>query len=384
MRVYLDNAATSFPKPSSVANALCNYMLNVGSNPGRGGSSNVLEGDRTIFKCREALRELFNFDKTENVIFTNNITTSLNILLKSIVKDGWHVITSSMEHNSVVRPLETLKLTKNIEVDFVQCDKNGSIHIEDFKKCIKSNTKLVVLSHASNVIGTIQPLKDIGKICRDNDIYFIIDSAQSAGVVDVDFKSLNCNAIAFTGHKSLLGPQGTGGFLIDDSLNSEASTFIEGGTGSLSESIFQPDFLPDKFESGTMNAAGIAGLLEGILFIKSEGLCSIREKEEFLTQKFVDEAMNIPSIDVYGYKDCSLRTSAVSLNSSIMNNSELSYILDSEYGISTRSGLHCAPLAHKTMGTFPQGTIRFSFGYFNDEKDVDYALNCLNKILKRL
>jgi cysteine desulfurase family protein len=328
--------------------------------------------------------KIFNFDKVENVVFTPNITASLNILIKSTIKQGWHIITSSMDHNSVLRPLSALAKRGKIELDIIKCSKEGILNIDEFKKCIRPNTRMVVLSHASNVIGTIQPLEAIGNICRQNNIYFIIDSAQTAGSINVDFNRLNCNALAFTGHKSLLGPQGTGGFLIDDKLNDEAESFFEGGTGSLSSSIDQPDFLPDKFESGTLNSSGIAGLLEALIYINKIGIDSIKEQEDYLTSKLLNGFLNMDSIEVYGPKDPSLQTSVVSINSSKISNSELGFLLDSDFGIMTRTGLHCAPLAHKTIGTFPSGTIRFGIGPFNDIKEINYTLNSVNSILKRM
>ncbi|MCS4472806.1 aminotransferase class V-fold PLP-dependent enzyme [Clostridium botulinum] len=384
MKVYLDNAATTYPKPEKVYSSILNYMKNVGASPGRGGYENALTGDRMVYKCRQSLINLFNFNKIENVVFTSNITASLNILIKSIVKDGWHVITSSMDHNSVIRPLVSLEKSNKIELDILNCSKEGLINIEDFKNAIKDSTRLVVLSHASNIVGTIQPLETIGKICKEKGIYFIIDSAQTAGVLPLSFQNLNCNALAFTGHKSLLGPQGIGGFIIDDELNNIATNFIEGGTGSLSESTLQPDFLPDKFESGTMNTPGIAGLLAGIEYINEEGLNAIKEREEYLSREFINGLLNIDSVKVYGPLDASLRTATISINSSKIDNSELGFLLDSEFGIMVRTGLHCAPLAHKTIGSFPQGTLRFSFGAFNDIKDINYALYALNSILNRM
>lgn len=384
MKIYLDNAATTYPKPEKVYSSILNYMKNVGASPGRGGYENALTGDRMVYKCRQSLINLFNFNKIENVIFTSNITASLNILIKSIVKDDWHVITSSMDHNSVIRPLVSLEKSNKIELDILNCSEEGLINVEDFKNTIKDNTKLVVLSHASNIVGTIQPLEAIGNICKEKGIYFIIDSAQTAGVLPLDFQNLNCNALAFTGHKALLGPQGIGGFIIDDKLNNIATNFIEGGTGSLSESTLQPDFLPDKFESGTMNTPGIAGLLAGIEYINEEGLNTIKEREEYLSREFINGLLNIDSIKVYGPLDASLRTATISINSSKIDNSELGFLLDSEFGIMVRTGLHCAPLAHKTIGSFPQGTLRFSFGAFNDIKDINYALYALNSILSRM
>ncbi|GAA0064799.1 aminotransferase class V-fold PLP-dependent enzyme [Clostridium sp. CTA-1] len=384
MKIYLDNAATTYPKPEKVYSSILNYMKNVGASPGRGGYENALTGDRMVYKCRQSLINLFNFNKIENVVFTSNITVSLNILIKSIVEDGWHVITSAMDHNSVIRPLVSLEKSNKIKLDILNCSEEGLINIEDFKNAIKDNTKLVVLSHASNIVGTIQPLETIGKICKEKGIYFIIDSAQTAGVLPLDFQDLNCNALAFTGHKALLGPQGIGGFIIDDKLNNIATNFIEGGTGSLSESTLQPDFLPDKFESGTMNTPGIAGLLAGIEYINEEGLNTIKEREEYLSREFINGLLNINSIKVYGPLDASLRTATISINSSKIDNSELGFLLDSEFGIMVRTGLHCAPLAHKTIGSFPQGTLRFSFGAFNDIKDINYALYALNSILSRM
>ena len=384
MKIYLDNAATTFPKPPEVYTSMMNYMMNIGTNPGRGVSTASLAGNKVILNCRYALMDFFHFDKVENVIFTPNITTSLNTLIKSAVKQGWHVITSSMDHNATLRPLNSLSEKGVIDLDVIHCSKEGLISINDFKNTLKPTTKLVVLSHASNIIGSIQPLESIGKICKDKGIYFIIDAAQTAGVLPLDFYKLNCNALAFTGHKSLLGPQGIGGFLIDDNLNKECTAFIEGGTGSLSSSIIQPDFLPDKFESGTLNAPGVAGLLEGINFLNSQGINSIWEHEEYLCKNLMEGLLNIPSINIYGSTDSSKRTATISVNSTKIDNSELGFILDSEYGITTRTGLHCAPLAHETIGTYPTGTLRFGIGPFNDIKDINYTLNALNTIIRKV
>lgn len=383
MQIYVDNAATTFPKPNSVYNEMMNYMTTIGGNPGRGASTSSLKGNKLIFQCRHALCKLFNYEDTKNVVFTSNITMSLNMLIKGSIKPGWHVITSSMDHNSTLRTLKELELQGIIELDILQCNSLGLIDINQFKSTIKENTKLVVLSHASNIIGTIQPLELIGSICREKNIFFIVDSAQTAGVLNVDFKALNCSALAFTGHKSLLGPQGIGGFIIDDALNDICSSLIVGGTGSSSSDIIQPEFLPDKFESGTLNTPGIVGLLAGINFLQKEGISTIKEHEEYLTQRFIDGILNIESMEIYGDLSATNRTSTVSVNSSILDNSDLGYILDSEYNIITRTGLHCAPLAHKTIGTYPSGTLRLSFGYFNDEKDVDYILKSIDEIIKR-
>lgn len=382
MKVYLDNSSTSYPKPDEVYNSVLHYMKDIGANPGRGGYENALQSDRIIYSCRNSIAKLFNFNKIENIVFTQNITMSLNILIRSIVKDGWHVITSSMDHNSVLRPLFSLKDSGKIELDIIKSSEDGLIELDNFKALIKQNTKLVIISQASNVIGTIEPIEEIGRICKQKGIYLIIDTAQTAGVLDIDFEQLNCSAIAFTGHKALLGPQGIGGFLINDELNNIATPFMQGGTGSQSQNTCQPEFLPDKFEIGTLNTPGIAGLLSGIQYISNRGIANIRESEQYLTKTFIDSLLNIESIKVYGTKDALKSTATISINSTKIDNSELGYILDNKYGIMVRTGLHCAPLAHKSIGTFPQGTLRFSFGPFNDIKDVNYTLFALNSILK--
>lgn len=382
MSIYLDNASTSFPKPKEVLDSINNFMINLGGNSGRGSSSSSLKSSHVTYNCREALAQFFNFDKSENVIFTNNITSSLNILLDSIVQPGWHVITSTMEHNSVLRPLFKLKEQRNIELTVVEADKNGFVTADDINNSIKDNTKLVILSQASNVIGNIQPLKEIGELCRKKSIYFIIDTAQSAGSMKVDFKDLNCNALAFTGHKGLLGPQGIGGFIIDDDLNDIASTVFVGGTGSMSYSLVQPDFLPDKFESGTLNTPGIAGLYSAIKFINQETVEVIHDKEMYLSKLLLDDINNMDYVTLYGPKTTTNRVSTFSMNLKNMNSNEFSYYLDSKYNIITRTGLHCAPLAHKTIGTENTGTVRVSIGYFNTVEDIMNLTDAIYKIHK--
>lgn len=382
MSIYLDNASTSFPKPLSVSQSVYDFMINNGGNAGRGASASSLKSSELVYECREALCNFFNFDKTENVIFTQNITHSLNILLLSIIKDGWHVITSSMEHNSVLRPLTLLKNQRKIDLDIVQCNSEGLIDVHSVEKLIRPNTKLVVLSHASNVVGTIQPLEQIGALCKQNNLFFIVDTAQSAGSTLVDFKKLNCDALAFTGHKSLLGPQGIGGFLINDKLNEIASVIFSGGSGSMSSSLIHPDYLPDKFEYGTLNLPGIVGLKAGIEFINKEGLSSISSKERLLTNKILDIFSDFKEIDVLGYKSTDQkRTSVISFNVINRDPSEIAYLLDNQYGVITRTGLHCAPLAHKTIGTYPTGTIRLSPGYFNSLDEVDILFKALKNII---
>lgn len=380
MSFYFDNASTSFPKPSSVTNEIFHFITNVGGNPGRGSHDNSMSSSRIMYNCRLILSEFFGYNKPENIIFTPNITYSLNTLIKGIIQPGFHVITSSMEHNSVLRVLHTLKELNKIQLDILPCDKFGFLSVEDFKNSIKNNTKLVVLSHASNVTGSIQPLKEIGSICKKNNIFFIVDSAQSAGSIPVNFSDLNCDALAFTGHKALLGPQGIGGFILNDKFNENCLPLIEGGTGSSSSSLYQPNCLPDKFESGTQNLPGIVGLLEGVKFINSQGLKTITDKKKYLTKFFIDELSNMSNYILYNSTNIENIVSTVSFNHKNIENSELEFLLNYEYKITSRSGLHCAPLAHKTIGTYPTGTLRFSFGYFNDIEEIKKTLHILKNL----
>lgn len=380
MKVYLDNGSTSFPKPKVVADSIYNYLTNIGGNPGRANHSNALTSNRYLYMAREELIDFFNFDKTENVIFTSNITSSLNILINGILREGDHVITSSMEHNSVIRPLYNLKDCLNIELDIVQANNIGIVNTSDIENLIKPNTKLIIMTHASNVTGSIQPIKEIGELCKKHGVFFILDSAQSAGVLDLDFKALSLSALAFTGHKSLLGPQGIGGFIISDDLNEICTPLVLGGTGSLSHSLSQPDFLPDKFESGTLNIPGIIGLYEAIKFIKCEGLSSIYEHNSFLRSYLINDILNLPNYKVIGPISKNDATSCISITHSTLDISELSYILDSDFNISNRSGLHCSPIAHKTIGTYPNGTVRLSLSYFNTLDEIKYVIDSLNKI----
>lgn len=380
MKVYLDNASTTFPKPKIVTDSIYEYLTNVGGNANRSTSSNSLASNKEVLMARQKISDFFNFDKIENVIFTNNITTSLNILIKGILKEGDHVLTSSIEHNSVIRPLISCKESIGIDLEFVKANKNSFINPSDFEAKIKPNTKLIVLTHASNVTGCIQPIKEIGTICKKHNIFFIIDTAQSAGTVKIDFNEVNASALAFTGHKSLLGPQGIGGFIISDEFNEACSPFIEGGTGSLSHDIYQPTFLPDKFESGTLNIPGIVGLSRGIDFINEIGLENIKSHNTNLYKKLVSGLLEL-GYTVYGDLSCNNSTTAISFNLENVDPSELSFYLDSN-GISNRSGLHCAPKTHETIGTFPLGSVRLSISYFNTNEEIEYALKILSDAKK--
>lgn len=379
MEVYLDNASTTFPKPKSVIDGMYNYMLNIGGNAGRGNYSNSLQSNRHLYEARENVCEFFGFDSPSNVIFTNNVTTSLNVLIKGILRYGDHVLTSSMEHNSVIRPLFSCKESLKIKLDIIDADSNGFINIDDFKNKITSRTKLVVITQASNVTGSIQNIEALGKVCNDNNVFFIVDSSQGAGVLNINMKSIKANAIAFTGHKSLLGPQGVGGFILDNKFNSSCSTLFEGGTGSMSYSLDQPDFLPDKFECGTHNLPGIIGLSEGIKYINSIGLNTIYEHNNYLINYLLKGLLNIDGITIHGDLSGKNLTTCISISVSSLDPSEVGYYLECE-GIKTRCGLHCSPLAHKTIGTYPNGTVRLSISYFTTKEEIDYTLMILNKI----
>lgn len=379
MDVYLDNSSTTFPKPKQVIDGIYNYMLNVGGNAGRGNYANSLQSNRFLYEAREIVSDFFCFSSPSNVIFTNNVTTSLNMLIKGLLKPGDHVVTSSMEHNSVLRPLISCKELLGVNLDIIDADSSGFINVSDFESKITPDTKLVILTQASNVTGSIQNISEVGKICREKDVFFIVDSSQGAGVLDINMNSINANAIAFTGHKSLLGPQGIGGFIIDDKLNNNCTSILHGGTGSLSYSLDQPDFLPDKFECGTHNMPGIVGLSESIKFITSTGIRTIYEHNHDLMNYLLNGLLNINDLIVYGDTTGKNITTCVSINMKSLDSSELGYLLEEE-GIKTRCGLHCAPLAHKTIGTYPNGTVRLSISYFNTKSEIDYTLTTLNKI----
>ena len=379
MDVYLDNSSTTFPKPKQVIDGMYNYMLNIGGNAGRGNYTNTLQSNRFLYEAREIVSDFFGFSSPSNVIFTNNVTTSLNMLIKGLIKQGDHVIASSMEHNSVLRPLINCKELLDINLDIIDADESGFINVSDFRSKITSATKLVVLNQASNVTGSIQNIAEVGKICKEKNVFFIVDSSQGAGVLELNINSVNANAIAFTGHKSLLGPQGIGGFIIDDKLNDSCKSILHGGTGSLSYSLDQPDFLPDKFECGTHNMPGIVGLSEGIKFINSTGLKTIYEHNHYLINYLLDGLQNIKDIIIYGDSTGKNITTCVSINMKSLDSAELGYSLENS-GIKTRCGLHCAPLAHKTIGSYPNGTVRLSVSYFNTKEEIDFTLKTLNKI----
>jgi cysteine desulfurase family protein len=380
--IYFDNAATSWPKPPEVKKAMVKFMEEIGANPGRSGHLLSIEAARILYETREAFSTLFRVKDPSRIVFTLNATESINLALKGLLRPGDHIITSSMEHNSVMRPLRYLE-KKGVELSILPCSSNGTLNPQDAERKIKSNTKMIVLNHASNVTGTLLPIKEVGLIARNHNLLFLVDAAQTAGAYPIDMETEKIDLLAFTGHKSLYGPQGTGGLVISERIEEKEMTPLkQGGTGSRSEFEEQPDFLPDRFESGTPNGVGIAGLLAGIQFVLEKGTEHIRQYESNLIEKLINGLEEIPRIKLYGSENKEERMATLSFNIAPLSPSNVSFYLEKEFGILCRPGLHCAPSAHKTMGTFPEGTVRFSLSYFNTEEEVDGAIDALNSIAK--
>lgn len=383
-RIYLDQASTSFPKAPGVAQAMMDYLTMNGVNVNRGCYSSAYSAEEVIYETRQLLAELFHFSKCKNVIFTPNVTTSLNFILKGFLKPGDHILVSAMEHNAVMRPVVQLA-SSWISFDRIPCRTDGSMILEKVEELIRPETKAIVTLHASNVCGTRMPLDALGEICQRHQLYFVVDSAQTAGIVPINMDKMHIDALAFTGHKGLRGPQGTGGFLVSQELAEQMEPLISGGTGSVSHTEEIPDFMPDRFESGTPNLPGIYGLHEALLYLKTHSLQAINEKELSLTGYFLEQLQALDDtgrhIRIIGKKDLTDRNAVVSIQTPEIDMSQVAWQLDNEYGVMTRVGLHCAPNAHKTLGTYPAGTIRFSFGPENTKNELDFAIQGLKKIL---
>lgn len=383
-RIYLDQASTSFPKAPGVAQAMVDYQTMNGVNVNRGCYSSAYSAEEVIYETRQLLAELFHFSKCKNVIFTPNVTTSLNFILKGFLKPGDHILVSAMEHNAVMRPVVQLA-SLGISFDRIPCRTDGSMILEKVEELIRPETKAIVTLHASNVCGTRMPLDALGEICQRHQLYFVVDSAQTAGIVPINMDKMHIDALAFTGHKGLRGPQGTGGFLVSQELAEQMEPLISGGTGSVSHTEEIPDFMPDRFESGTPNLPGIYGLHEALLYLKTHSLQAINEKELSLTGYFLEQLQALDDtgrhIRIIGKKDLTNRNAVVSIQTPEIDMSQVAWQLDNEYGVMTRVGLHCAPNAHNTLGTYPAGTIRFSFGPENTKNELDFAIQGLKKIL---
>jgi len=401
-KIYLDNAATSFPKPEEVPKAVYDYMTKLGTNVNRGGYATAYDTESVVFECRELIGALFHAPDYKNVVFTRNITESLNVVLKGLLHSGDHVIVSSMEHNAVMRPIRQLE-KKGVSFTRAQCESDGSLKPEKLFACLRPDTKAVVMTHASNVFGTMLPIEEVGNFCKENGLVFILDSAQTAGVFPIDMEKMHIDILCFTGHKGLLGPQGIGGFILRDELVLKIEPLISGGTGSLSNVETVPEFMPDRFEAGTPNLPGIFGLHAALNWLRKLGekslsaelfttehcfsaaLEKISEHELHLTEEFLtllDPLEKEGKLKIIGKKDTEMRTGVVSIQTLTRELSDTAFQLDTRYGIMTRVGLHCAPSAHKTMGTYPTGTIRFSFGFANTDKEVKLAIDALKELLE--
>ena len=380
--IYFDNPATSWPKPPQIKEAMNRFMDEVGANPGRSGHLLSIEAARIIYEAREALSVLFHVRDSSRIVFTLNATESINLALKGLLKSGDHVITSSMEHNSVMRPLRDLE-KKGVDLTVIPCFEDGTLDPGEVKKGIRSRTRMIILNHASNVTGTILPISEVGKTTREYNLLFLVDAAQTAGAYPIDVEKDNIDLLAFTGHKSLYGPQGTGGLAIGENVNIHDLTPLkQGGTGSRSEFEEQPDFLPDRYESGTPNGVGIAGLLAGVQFVLEKGVERIRRNEMALTKKLIEGLKEISQVRIYGLENQNDRVATLSFNFNNLSPSNGALRLEKEFGILCRPGLHCAPAAHHTIGTFPEGTIRFGLSAFNTEAEVETALRAVSLICK--
>ena len=381
-RIYLDNASTSFPKAEGVAEAVYHYIKDCGCNINRGGYDEAYQAEEIVLRTRQQLTELFHGPDCRNVVFTRNITESLNVLLKGFLKAGDHVLVSAMEHNAVMRPLTQLT-EQGVSFDRIPCMADGTLDISAMDRLLRENTRAVVMLHASNVCGTLIPVETVGAFCHAHGLRFILDTAQTAGVFPIDMEAMHIDALAFTGHKGLLGPQGIGGFILQPDMVPLVQPLIAGGTGSISHEEQMPSFMPDRFEAGTMNLPGIMGLHAALRWLEQETIDAVRSHELELTERFLSGALDIPHLRVIGRQDIAERAGVVSV---VPENADPALVADTlgrEYGIMVRVGLHCAPNAHKTLGTFPTGTIRFSFGRWNTPQQVDTALSALRELCGR-
>ena len=377
--LYLDNAATTFPKPPIVAETVADYIANVGMNIKRGNYAKAYDAAEEVLNLRERICAFFNGPDPRNVIFTMNVTTSLNFVLKGWLEPGDHLLITSLEHNAMMRPLVQME-EQGISFNTIPCDEKGLPDMAAVEGLIKDNTRAIAALHASNVSGAITDIAALGKIAQKRGLKLIVDSAQSAGILPIDMEDMNIDFLAFTGHKGLLGPQGLGGFIISSEMAEKTNPLIAGGTGSFSNLETMPDLLPDRFESGTMNLPGMAGLSAALDFIESKGINNLRERERNLAELFVSELADIDKIRIIG-KDNPNKVAVISLDFYDEDNAEIAFRLENEYGIMTRCGLHCAPRAHKSLGTFPSGTVRFSPGIYNSEDDIRYAADAVKSIL---
>ncbi len=378
--IYLDNAATSWPKPPGVGQAMLHFLNHVGANPGRAGHRLAVDASRTVFAAREAVAELCGAPDPLRVVFGANATEALNLALRGLLRAGDHVIVSSMEHNSVMRPLRALE-RQGVGLTVAHCAPDGTLDPARVEAAIRPATRMIVLNHASNVAGTILPVREVGEMARRRGLLLLVDAAQTAGALPIDVQGDAIDLLAFTGHKSLYGPMGTGGLVVGERVDTSLLEPLKrGGTGSRSEHEEQPGFLPDACESGTPNAVGLAGLEAGIRWVLQRGVAAIRAHEVALVQQLIDGLQAIPHVTVYGTQDAARQGATVAFNVTGMEPSEVGLRLDEEYGILCRVGLHCSPAAHKTLGTFPAGTVRFGLAALNEHEDVAAAVDAVRRL----
>ena len=380
--VYLDNAATSFPKAPGVGEAMAGYIARVGCNVGRGGYPGACAAGEAVLDLRERLARLVHAPDAANIILTPGATYSLNLLLKGLLRPGDRVLTSPMEHNSVLRPLRQLE-RGGVLVDYLPCDEQGALDLPRAEAMLRPGVRAVMLTHASNVSGCLMPVAEMGRLCRERGILFLVDAAQTLGSVDVDMEAFCIDGLAFPGHKGLLGPQGIGGLALSAGLAARLEPLVSGGTGSVSDSPDMPPFLPDRLEAGTLNLPGVYGLRAALDFLEGEGP-RLREQEARLTRHLLGRMLEFreDGLRVLGPDDPFVpRAGVVSVDFTGRDNGEMAFRLAQEYGVSARSGLHCAPLAHKALGTYPQGTVRFSVGPFTTFEELDYVQAAVNDLL---
>jgi len=376
--IYLDNTATVYPKPKEVIDFMCQFYSEKGVNPGRSGFDLCLEAGEMVSNTRKLLTSLFNGTDPDRLVFTYNASDSLIIIINGLLKQGDHVITSNLEHNSVIRPLNHLHAKGIVELDYIPFDSEGYIDPGDIKKKIKQNTSLVIINHASNVIGTVQPVGEIGKICRERSVIFAIDAAQTAGVVPIDIEAMNIDVVAFTGHKSLLGPTGIGGIYVRDGV--EIAQTRAGGTGVRSAYPFHLPEYPYRLEVGTANLMGIAGLNAGQKYIAERGLTNIHKEEMRLLDLFQQGLSEVKHITLCGTQSLQNRMPVLSLNIEGYKSFDIGILLDGDYNIAVRTGLHCAPKVHEQMGTAPEGSVRFGIGPMNIEDDIFHAIEAVKEL----
>jgi cysteine desulfurase/selenocysteine lyase len=378
--IYLDNAATTFPKPRALLEAMIETYSRMGVSPGRGSYDVAADAEELVIKTRQKLARFFGAPDPDYVIFASNATDALNLAMQGLLKPGDHVVSTRLEHNSVLRPLYHLHQCGLIKYDLVPFDNRGFIDPEAIAKVIRANTRLVIISHASNVLGTVQPIPELGRVCNERNVPLLIDAAQSAGLIPIDMGSWQVSAVAFTGHKSLLGPTGIGGLVIQPELNIKTTRF--GGTGVDSKSLIHTQTFPHRLEAGTINLLGVIGLSEGLDFVMAEGLNSIHQREMELLTRLRDALSALDRITLYYQEDLSEHVGILTANVQGIEPEDVGAILDADFGIAVRTGLHCAPLVHETLRTYPQGGVRFSLGPFNTEEDIDRTIEAMGVIAR--